>query len=482
MKTEQIIPSAARLTNSLRDLGYEFVNAVADLVDNSVAVGARRVTITIHFEGTDSWVRIADDGTGMTGVSISEAMRLGTARDYEDADLGKFGLGLKTASLSQCRMVSVASRTDPHRATIEARRLDLGHVTETDRWEIIHLSRQDRPEILTAPLQGSTGTVVLWEDLDRVLNRRDPWGGWAQRHLLSLAERLEVHLGMVFGRFISGEARRRRKLVITVNGNVVEPWDPFVRSEPKVEPLPEREFPVGGGLVRFRPFVLPAQRSFSSDGAWRRASGPRQWNLQQGFYIYRADRMIQAGGWSRMRSADEHTKLARAALEFWPDLDEAFEINISKMRVRLPEELREQLGNPVTQLVKRAQEKYRGGERSSTSRSATRPAPRSGPRGSGPFDDRVSGDGRSGAAGPGHVDPSDDAGNSGTWSSNAEGDAPTGNAGDGRRADASVVGTKVTGAAALQRAADRVGQGEALALIRDEMLRSEPEVASGLGW
>lgn len=479
MKTEEIIPSAARLTNSLRDLGYEFVNAVADLIDNSVAAGARRVAVTIHFEGTDSWVRIADDGSGMTGVNISEAMRLGTARDYEDTDLGKFGLGLKTASLSQCRLISVASRTDPNRASIEARRLDLEHVTQTDRWEIIHLSRPDRPEVLTAPLQSSTGTVVLWENLDRVLNLRDPWGGWAQRHLLNLAERLELHLGMVFGKFITGEARRRRKLVITINGNVVEPWDPFVRNEPKVEPLPEREFEVGGGLVRLRPFVVPSQRDFSNDAAWKQASGPRQWNQQQGFYIYRADRMIQSGGWSRMRAVDEHTKLARAALEFWPDLDDEFEINISKMRVRLPEELRERLGTPVAQLIKRAQEKYRGGERTPAGRPGNRPTPPTGPGPAGPPPSRAGAGKGPGPAGQGGADP---------WS------APPGGTGDGRTPSGdtrggnggtttSTVGTTtVAAAAALQRAADRVGQRAALLLIRDELCRSEPEAARDLGW
>lgn len=487
MKTEELIPSAARLTNSLRDLGYEFVNAVADLIDNSIVARARRVNITIHFEGTKSWVRIHDDGDGMTGASISEAMRLGTARDYEDSDLGKFGLGLKTASLSQCRVISVASRTDPNRATIESRRLDLGHVTETDRWEILHLSRGDRPEVLTAPLQSSTGTVVLWENLDRVLNRRDPWGGWAQRHLLNLAERLELHLGMVFGKFLSGEARRRRKLVITVNGNAVEPWDPFVRNEPKVEPLPEREFEVGGGLVRVRPFVVPAQRDFSSDAAWKRASGPRQWNQQQGFYIYRADRMIQSGGWSRMRAADEHTKLARAALEFWPDLDDEFEINISKMRVRLPEELRERLGAPVTQLIKRAQEKYRGGERSAGGRSTTRPASRANPGLAGSQRGLPGAESRSGPAGQADGDPWDrttgHTGDGSAASGSPAGDSGSANTSGNGRTTAPVVETRTSAAAAaLQRAADRVGQGSALTLIRDEMRRSEPEAARDLGW
>ncbi|GIG91125.1 ATP-binding protein [Plantactinospora endophytica] len=478
MKTEEIIPSAARLTNSMRDLGYDFVTAVADLIDNSVAAKARRVNITIHFAGTDSWVRIADDGDGMTGVSISEAMRLGTARSYDNADLGKFGLGLKTASLSQCRRLSVASRTDRNRAHVEARCLDLEHVTETDRWEIIHLSRLERPEVLTAPLRSSTGTVVLWENLDRVLNHRDPWGGWAQRLLLNLAERLEFHLGMVFGRFISGEASRKRPLTITVNGNVVEPWDPFVRDEPKVEPLPPREFEVGGGLVRLQPFVLPAQRDFSGDAAWKKASGTRQWNSRQGFYIYRADRMIQSGGWSWMRTADEHTKLARAALEFWPDLDNEFQINISKMRVKLPEELREKLDAPVAQLLKRAQEKYRGGERSSVSRPGRRTAPPANPPQAGKPSGPGSADTGSGRDRSGPVVP-----HPGTPGGTAGGGTPATSTAGSRRTGTRIVDPEPSGAAAaLQRAAGRVGQTAALALIRDELRRSEPEAARDLGW
>ncbi|RAO29985.1 hypothetical protein PSN13_05184 [Micromonospora saelicesensis] len=477
MRREEIIPSAARLTNSLRDLGYEFSSAVADLIDNSVAAGAGRVSITIHFDGPDSWIRIADDGAGMTGASISEAMRLGAARDYGEGDLGKFGLGLKTASLSQCRIISVASRTATSRRRIEARRLDLGHVTETDRWEILHLTGAERPEPLIAPLKEATGTVVMWESLDRVLSYRDPWGGWAQRHLMELAEQLEFHLGMVFGRFLSGQARRRKRLHITINGTPVEAWDPFVRAESRTESLPGKEFQVAGGLVRFSPFVVPAQREFSSDAAWRRASGPQNWNRQQGFYVYRADRMIQSGGWSRMRTQDEHAKLARASLEFWPDLDEAFEINISKMRVRLPEDLRDQLNRPVAELVKRAQERYRGGDKSRS----PRPRPPSGspppppPSRSGGVPTPVDGERRS--AGPEEA-----------WSATA----PAGGGGNGSGAVSPPSGgpggqgspvtlARPTAVAALQRAAERAGHSDALESILDQLRRDDPEVARELG-
>ncbi len=108
---QQLIPSARRLMSSLRDLGYDFAAAVADLVDNSITAGADEVRIDIEFDGDHSWVRIADNGTGMTEEQLLEAMRYGSERDYENDDLGRFGLGLKTASLSQCHKLTVATKS-----------------------------------------------------------------------------------------------------------------------------------------------------------------------------------------------------------------------------------------------------------------------------------------------------------------------------------------------------------------------------------
>jgi hypothetical protein len=360
--THEVIPSARRLIKSLRDLGYDFVHAVADLVDNSIAAGASRVDITVQFDGGASWVRITDNGEGMTGSTLTDAMRYGSDRRYTADDLGKFGLGLKTASMSQCRRLTVASRTDPRRRKLEVRVLDLDEIEKTDKWEVYDLDSSQRMEHLTLPLDDHTGTVVLWEELDRVLNYKVPWGERAKSGLLTLAERLDQHLGMVFHRFLAGEARRRRKLAITINGTAVEPWDPFARGEKHTEGLTAQEFELhtssGKGTVGYRPYVLPPKQRFSSDTAFERVGGPARWNLQQGFYIYRADRMIQSGGWCRMRTADEHTKLARAALEFYPDLDSAFEINVAKIRVTLPPELRDQLKESVERLVRRAKTVY----------------------------------------------------------------------------------------------------------------------------
>lgn len=360
-KTAEVLPSARRLVNSLRDLGYQVTEAVADLVDNSIAAGAHRIAISIHFDGQDSWIRIADDGRGMDAGEITEAMRYGAARSYDYDDLGKFGLGLKTASMSQCRRLTVASRTSRSKARMEVRQLDLDYVEATDTWDILILRSDERPEAVTSPLLSHRGTVILWEGLDRILTYADPSGGWAKKHLLELAQRIEEHLAMVFHRFLEGEVPRR-KLRITLNGNAVEPWDPFARGEKATQTLKATEYelstPAGSGIVRMNPYILPPKASFSSEAAWRRQSGPANWNYQQGLYIYRANRLIQSGGWSRIRTIDEHTKLSRIALFFNPELDAAFGINVAKMRVKLPSELKDQIEDAVSVAARQSRVTY----------------------------------------------------------------------------------------------------------------------------
>jgi hypothetical protein len=166
---------------------------------------------------------------------------------------------------------------------------------------------------------------------------------------------------MVFHRFLSGHVRGKR-FKLLLNGNPIQPWDPFCRSEDKTKALSavsislEHEGVTGDVLLE--PFILPHQDDFSSLDAFRLASGPANWNQQQGFYIYRAGRMIQSGGWSNLRAPDEHTKLARVAVSFPPKLDEAFKINVAKMRVQIPPQIRDEVREVIGRVVKLAREVY----------------------------------------------------------------------------------------------------------------------------
>jgi Histidine kinase-, DNA gyrase B-, and HSP90-like ATPase len=356
-----VTPSARRLTDSLRHIGYEFVTAVADLVDNSVAAGARNIDVDIQFAGTRSSVVIADDGVGMTERELNEALRFGTRRTYERGDLGRFGLGLKTASISQCRRLTVVTRHSPAYARITSRCLDLDYVARTDRWEIIEPPHSAAVEQAERWLLDGPGTVVIWELLDRVLPEERPDGGWARRRLESLTRRTAEYLAMVFHRFLEGETARG-PLTISVNGAKVPPWNPFAPGEDRLA-LPPKRFEVAVGRqvgeVWLHSYVLPPRNRFTTPAEFERLSGPLKWNRQQGLYIYRADRLIQSGGWSGIRAADEHTKLARAAVDFDTDLDPVFRVNVAKMRVTLPPELRSLIEPPIQDLCHRAESIYR---------------------------------------------------------------------------------------------------------------------------
>lgn len=361
MSAIEVIPSARRLIKSLRDMGYDFAQAVADVVDNSVEAGATLVAIDIEFDGDDSWVRIADNGKGMKPDALREAMRFGAERPYEADDLGKFGLGLKTASLSQCECLSVASRWNRDRADIAGYSWDLAHIEKSNKWEIIPIDKNGLNASIRDPLKDRPGTVVLWKRLDRLLGYKHPYGEVSRKRLMQMCREVEIHLAMVFHRFLAGEAGRR-KFKIMVNGNTIAPWDPFCRTETKtmrLQPVVLKiEHEGVNGEVTLEPFILPPQHAFSSKPAADAAAGPANWNQQQGFYIYRADRMIQSGGWSNLRSPDEHTKLARIAIHFSPALDEAFKINVAKMRVQLPGSIRDAVREAVAPVVKLAREVY----------------------------------------------------------------------------------------------------------------------------
>ncbi len=348
---------------SLRDIGYELPAAVADLVDNSIDADATRVDVTVTFEGEDSWIRVADNGTGMPTHRMNEAMRYGTDRDYTEADLGKFGLGLKTASLSQCRRLTVATRTNPQRRDIEIRRWDLDHVMDEDRWQLLRLGPSEVRDEIVMPLQNGPGTVIMWELLDRVLDYKLPSGVAAENGLSTICRDIEAHLAMVFHRFIAQQGRRALPLTITLQGNEVDPWDPFARGEPATQRLDKQTISLRHGgrthTVRVQPYVLPNQLQFSTARAWEVTSGPKKWNRQQGFYIYRGGRMIQSGGWNRLRTPDEHTKLARIAIDIPRGADAAFGINVSKMRVLIPADVRADLRAIASAVANRAQAAYR---------------------------------------------------------------------------------------------------------------------------
>ncbi len=376
MKKVKAPPGAKRLIESLRNLGYECSTAVADLVDNSIAAQASEVYIDIYGQhgSQPPHIVIADDGHGMEREALHEAMRFGAFQEYSADDLGKYGLGLKTASLSQARILTVASKAKarknkkPRRALM---RWDLDYVYRTDDWDLLAPTDDELPhweqEALANPLAKEHGTVVLWSSLDEVLPLLGSDDVRArERFLARLIEEVGEHLRMVFHRFMEGSITGRKKLNIFVCGQQLKPWDPFCRDQ-KTRELDILRQTVAGrgrageemsGNVTISPFILPREDEFSTPQRWKDAAGPRNWNQQQGFYFYRNNRLLQAGGWSYLRAVDEHTKLLRVAVHFTGELDRSFSLNVTKMRARIPAEIREAVSSAVSKWAKAARERY----------------------------------------------------------------------------------------------------------------------------
>lgn len=362
-----VTPSAARLATSLRDIGYDFATAVADIVDNSIAAGA--TDIDVRFSSNPNRVVIADNGSGMTANALNEALRFGSRREYSDGDLGRYGLGLKTASLSQCRSLTVVTR-DARMVPPSLRQLNLDIIDEWDEWLVVDPSHSEAAEEAQAELATRVGTIVIWESLDRAFPGRYAEGAWASRRAEMLKSKAADHLALVFQRFIDGSAGRR--VVVRVDGAPLEPWDPFARAELDTHELDQRTFDVNesvhSGTVTLRRWILPARNSFSSPAEFERLGGPLKWNRQQGIYVYRANRLVQWGGWAGIRAIDEHTKLARCSLDFGTVLDPVFSINVAKMRVSVPSSLKRRLETPLHEICQLANDRYRRASHEDTKR------------------------------------------------------------------------------------------------------------------
>ena len=336
-------PHVGSMLESLRGLGYVPATALADLVDNSITANAREVSIHFEWKGTDSWVRIVDDGDGMDDAALETGMRLGTRDPRADRaanDLGRFGLGLKTASLSQARRLTVASRRKGGSIVCLRWELDfIGQEPETE-WPLIE-GPAPGSEHLLKPLDGMEhGTVVLWEMLDRIVT-----DGFTPSDMIELADRVEAHLAMTFHRLIDGAQPEFRLLL---NTRAVKPWDPFLVGHPgkALESPDYRILHTTGVTVQCH--VLP-HRDMLKPAEQKAAAGPDGWTQQEGFYVYRNRRLLLAGGWLGLGNGgkpwprDEAHRLARIRLDIPNSVDAEWKINVLKSAASPPVRLRSQL-------------------------------------------------------------------------------------------------------------------------------------------
>jgi hypothetical protein len=356
-KSRSAPPKASAMIEALRGLGYSTATALADIIDNSIAARAARVDLSFHWDETGSRISILDDGGGMEDPELDRAMRLGERNPLEtraDHDLGRFGLGLKTASFSQCRCLTVASRKAGGSECCLRWDLDVLARSGDDGWHLLEGPSAGSEGHLAQLSSVMSGTLVLWEHLDRIVTP-----GFGEQDFLDLMDVVERHLAMVFHRFLDGS---RPKLRITINGRAIKPWDPFLLTHSATWSSPVVQLGAGSKAIEVRCHVLPHKDHLDADTAVS-AGGPDGWTAQQGFYVYRNSRLLLAGSWlglgqGRSWTKEEAHRLARIRLDIPNTLDDEWKIDIRKSTARPPAAIRAQLMKLAEDTRRRARDVF----------------------------------------------------------------------------------------------------------------------------
>lgn len=354
MESKIVLPYAPILVESTRSVGYSFEAALADIIDNSIGKGAKE--IYVNFDSAEpQYIAIIDDASGMNMDELLVAMRYGSKSSQESRDiddLGRFGLGLKMASLSQCRKLTVMSKQN---GEIHAAQWDLDYIIDKGDW-VLKLFDQTEIENLrfyTELSQRESGTVVLWENFDRMLNGAiNP-----QKVFDEKIELARSHIALVFHRFTGAETPSQR-IKIFFNNSKVEPIDPFLTNHPATQPLVEQTLFIENNSIKVKPYVLPYISKLSAKD--KKLMGDlSDLKLNQGFYIYRNKRLIIWGTWFRLIKQHELNKLARVRVDIPNTLDSLWDIDIKKSTASLPDVIKKNLVKIVENTVGRSERVYR---------------------------------------------------------------------------------------------------------------------------
>jgi hypothetical protein len=348
-------PRPDAMLHSSRSIGYDLPTAIADVLDNSITAKANNIWVDFYWNGEDSWISIRDDGDGMTEPELIEAMRLGSLSPLEkrsERDLGRFGLGLKTASFSQCKRLVVQTKNSD--TEIFTRCWDLDYISYCCKWRLLKQIGEATATRLNDELGRIKGTTVLWECLDRLVSGNQKENRVQEDRFLKKVEQVYKHVAMVFHKYID----RPNGIKIFINGNKVESWNPFLPKEQATQGLTEEHILFKDLQITVLPYVLPHQSRLITD--FKIAGGTRGWNDMQGFYVYRNNRLLVAGDWLGLGfQKEEHCKLARIELNFPSDLDGDWNIDVKKSCARPPAAIRDDLKRIASITRTRATEVYR---------------------------------------------------------------------------------------------------------------------------
>ncbi|MFZ6664856.1 ATP-binding protein [Peijinzhouia sedimentorum] len=344
-------PEASSMIETFRAIGYSIETAIADIIDNSITAGAKNIWIDYDWKGSMTTLSILDDGIGMNNEQLIQAMRPGSKNPLDirsHDDLGRFGLGLKTASFSQSRRFTVFSKSKDFKPAFWT--WDLDYVNQEQAWKLIRFIRNEENWIQIINTV-ETGTCVIWWDLDRLTKDTSEDSEEAKSKFLETMDYVKSHLSMVFHRYMD------EGLKIFFRDRQIKPWDPFMIGVDGLQTKPETK--LESGSIRIKGFVLPHRSKLSAE-QYNYGKGPKDsWTAHQGFYVYRNRRLLVAGDWLGLFKREGHYDLCRIQIDLPNNFDESWQIDIKKSIARPPSIYREQILSLAKEVRNQAVEVYR---------------------------------------------------------------------------------------------------------------------------
>lgn len=339
-KPHGLQPHAKMLLSSLRSMGYTDETAIADIIDNSISSGASE--IQLYFDWDRRRIIIADNGCGMDNAELLKAMEIGSADPAimrTSEDLGRFGMGMKTASFSIGKSLHVVTKQN---GIVSNAEWDLDYVEKTDEWEVlIHPVESIDEEIASVSemvdySRWEQGTLIILSKLDKLVDENNL--DKSKKKFYKTIKDIKAHIAMIFHRFIEDD-----EIILKVNGNEIKAWNPFVRYSPATMELMSEELFDGKSMVTIEPFILPHKNKFENESAYKCAGGIKDWIGQQGFYVYRNKRLIVYGTWFNKFKKEPAYNLARIKLDMCSDSDFEWKIDIRKSKAVLPVSIEERI-------------------------------------------------------------------------------------------------------------------------------------------
>ena len=344
-------PEALSLMTSARSFGnYDLAGALSDLIDNSLKARARRIQLLCVFDEGSPEVRVTDNGHGMSEADLRNAMRPASQNPLEERakdDLGRFGWGLKSASFSQCTRLTVISTKD---GDTSGACWDLDALRD---WRMEVLSRAEIAETVSEMMPKKHGTEVIWQNCDRLSEN----GTMKEREFNELVAHTKNRLALTYHKYLSGQVRGR-KLSITLNGQLIEPYDPFHAHHNATQQFPSETVIFKGRKIKIRPYILPHYSKLKK-ADHEKLAGDDGFLKNQGFYIYRNHRLIIGGTWFRLVKYGELSQLVRISVEIPNSLDDLWKITVDKSDAQLPAVLRERLRKTVHDLRRKSSRVHR---------------------------------------------------------------------------------------------------------------------------